>query len=52
MPEAQENHGWAWYASADGEIFTIGVMRKADVQPSATFADDLGRFFDSFAILP
>jgi hypothetical protein len=37
---------------AHGAIFEIGVMRKAGAEPSATSAEELGRFFDSFAILP
>lgn len=37
---------------AHGVIFEIGVMRKAGAEPSATAAEELGRFFDSFAILP
>jgi hypothetical protein len=36
---------------AHGAIFEIGVMRKAGTEPTAASAEELGRFFDSFALV-
>jgi hypothetical protein len=36
---------------AHGAIFEVGIMRKAGSEPTASSAEELGRFFDSFAIL-